>query len=489
MPAPKAFAMSYRALEQDYRLLTRPASDVIAWHQSQPVTCGALLADIRECAKSLPDSTYLINLCADRYRFNVAFFAAAINGQTTLLPSQRTIESIAALREAYHPCQIIADNPDTHCDSFVDFTPLQNGDGEELSIKPEHVAAIAFTSGSTGKPSAHLKTWALLCAGRATHARYLQQSEDLPENKPTNSRTNRGAQNTAALNGLVSTVPSWHMYGLEWAMLLPTVAPLTLFCGADFFPGDVVTALNNFGRIGKNILVSTPVHLRALLKSPAPANPVARTLCATAPLDANTAAEIESHLSTRMFEIYGCSEIGSLACRKPREQTQWNFFDIFELQLKEGQLEVSTPLLPTPVTLADRFGPGQKDGEEHGNENEDLNSHRSLMLLGRATDLVKVAGKRESLARLNNELLALPGVTDGVMYQPEALGIDGGERLGAFAVGDQLDVAAIRTALANRLDPAFVPRPIRIVNELPRDATSKLKMSALKELIESFRTE
>ena len=477
MPALEADAERYKALEHDLRLLTRPASDILAWRNGQEISCAQFLADVAHCAETLPDAPYLINLCTDRYRFGVAFFAAAIRGQTTLLPSQRSVESIATLRQTYTPCRVIADNPDTHCDSFVDFAPAQNGaltdlNRAELRISPEHTAAIAFTSGSTGVPSAHPKSWALLCAGRATHARYLCASEGATVALATQSADQSADQQGAALNGLVATVPSWHMYGLEWAMLLPTVAPLKLFCGPDFFPGDVVAALTSFGESSHNVLVSTPVHLRALLKSPPPGGTLTRTLSATAPLNPDTALAVESHLDTRMFEIYGCSEIGSLAVRQEHHQsTDWTFFDIFDLDLNKDQLQVSSPLLEAPVTLADRFG---------------KSTDNRMQLLGRASDLVKVAGKRESLARLNSELLSLPDVTDGVVYQPQALGVPGGERLAAFVVGKNLNPANLRQALASKLDPAFVPRPIRVIDALPRDTTSKLQARALKKLAESF---
>lgn len=447
----------FLALANDLRVLTRPAAELFAVRNGQALSCAAFLADVASCAEALPQARFVINLCTDRYRFTVAFFAAAQRGQTTLLPSQRSAEAIDTLRRDYPSCRVIADNPDTASDCLIDFAPGKNGNASAPLIDADHTVAIAFTSGSTGTPQAHAKSWGLLANGRATHARYLVESfATAPARK---------------LDGLVSTVPSWHMYGLEWAMLLPTIAPLQLFCGPDFFPGDVTTALDSFGSSSENLLVSTPVHLRALLKSPPPTSKLARVVCATAPIDPPTVLATQEHLTTQLFEIYGCSEIGSLACRQPADNEGWTFFDTIELDYSDNELRVGSHLLTDEVTLADRFG--------------QLDEHR-YELLGRATDIVKVAGKRESLANLNAVLLSLPGVDDGVVYQPDALGVPGGERLAAFVVGAALDVNQLRTALLRRLDPIFVPRPIRIVAALPRDTTSKLKVAELKQLAEKF---
>lgn len=477
MPAGSHLADHFRALEQDTRLLTRPGTDLFATRNGVDISCNAFLADIALCSEELPDARFCINLCNDRYRFTTAFFAAALRGQTTLLPSQRTAQAIEGLRKHHPGSSVLADTPDTDCDALIDLTPGTNlgpaGPDEDqpessLALDPKQITAIAFTSGSTGEPQAHPKSWEQLIAGRATHARYL----------------NAVAQGPLKANtGLVATVPSWHMYGFEWALLLPTVASYTLHCGADFFPGDVRDAIERFER--PTVLVSTPVHLRALLKTPAPKNAVAATVCATAPLDEALTAATEHHLSSTMLEIYGCSEIGSLAWRQPANEPAWEFFDSFDVRFANNAatesaanvLEVESSLLPASVTLADRFG---------------AMPNNRYQLLGRASDLVKVAGKRESLSNLNQVLLSMPGVDDGVIYQPSAIDPthtslqDNEERLAAFVVGEKLDTVELRHQLAAKLDPAFVPRPIRKVAALPRDTTSKLKLSALAELIRSY---
>ena len=56
------------------------------------------------------------------------------------------------------------------------------------------------------------------------------------------------------------------------------------------------------------------------------------------------------------------------------------------------------------------------------------------------------------------------------------------QRLMAFVVAPGLDGAAILAALRRRIDPAFLPRPMRFVDELPRNATGKLPREALDDL-------
>ena len=428
-------------------LVTRDSGSIFASVGGAQISVGEFLADVSACAESLPKQRYLVNLCAQRYAFSVAFFAAALRGQTNLLPTKRSNSSWPDLRREFGDIAVLSDDPNADADHRVNVAPGHNGSVASPSLEPDAVVAVAFTSGSTGTPQPHPKPWRLLSHGREMHARYLPGS-------------------SGALRGLVATVPSWHMYGLEWALLLPTTAELSLYCGNDFFPGDVVRALDSYRC--PSVLVSTPVHLKAMLKTPAPEQNVNVTVCATAPLSSSLAEEVETHLQTQLFEIYGCSELGSLASRQPVQEPFWSFFPEFELQLEADRLSVAIEHLPDRVLLTDRFAAARNGRYE---------------LLGRSGDMVKVAGKRESLAHLNSLLTSIAGVDDGVFFQPEQLGLPNTGRLGAIVVAPALDDAALKTALSTQLDPAFLPRPIHRVSVLPRDRTSKLPQETLRKLI------
>ena len=90
-----------------------------------------------------------------------------------------------------------------------------------------------------------------------------------------------------------------------------------------------------------------------------------------------------------------------------------------------------------------------------------------------------MAGKRSSLAHLNFHLNRIDGVEDGAFWLPDE--VPGTVvRPVAFVVAPKLSAQAITQALRAHLEPAFVPRRVVHVNALPREATGKLTLNALR---------
>jgi hypothetical protein len=111
----------------------------------------------------------------------------------------------------------------------------------------------------------------------------------------------------------------------------------------------------------------------------------------------------------------------------------------------------------------------------------DLIDERRFRLLGRSNDLIHVAGKRSSLAHLNHHLNRVPGVLDGAFWLPDEVA-DGVVRTVAFVVAPGLTAADIVAALRQRLEAAFVPRRVVLLDRLPREATGKITTAALRAL-------
>jgi acyl-coenzyme A synthetase/AMP-(fatty) acid ligase len=103
-------------------------------------------------------------------------------------------------------------------------------------------------------------------------------------------------------------------------------------------------------------------------------------------------------------------------------------------------------------------------------------------LLGRRSDVVKLGGRRASLAELNRLLAEVEGVQDGVFVAPEDLESNPAARLTAYVVAPGRSAEEILGALRGRMDPIFLPRPVVMVRALPRDRLGKLTRSALAEL-------
>jgi 3-hydroxymyristoyl/3-hydroxydecanoyl-(acyl carrier protein) dehydratase len=103
--------------------------------------------------------------------------------------------------------------------------------------------------------------------------------------------------------------------------------------------------------------------------------------------------------------------------------------------------------------------------------------------------MLKIGGKRASLSALNQWIAEIPGVEDAVYFVPDACGdaashddTHPARRLAAFYVSATLMPGQVRTALRERVDPVFVPRPLFRVAHLPRNANGKVVQATLAEL-------
>ena len=311
------------------------------------------------------------------------------------------------------------------------------------SIDPEHLGVLLFTSGSTGVPQPHGKRWRE-CLGMAHQ---LSQRIGL-----------RGMN-------VLATVPPQHMFGFETTILSALHGGAVVEAARPFYPQDIRDALLALPE--PRLLVSTPLHLRTLLESGASVAPLARILSATAPMPGALAADLESHFGCEVHEVFGCTEGGSLASRCTAQETDWSPYPGVRLESQAQGTRVSTEHLDAPFVLGDHV---------------EMQANGGFRLLGRDADLVKVAGRRISLTAIGESLLAIPGVLDAAVLMPDGEALH--TRPAALVVAPGLSVAQIRAQLAQQLDPIFVPRPLRRVEQLPRNALGKLPRAALLALLD-----
>ncbi len=445
-------------------LVRGDAQRAVAFGHGETIVLSTFLDHVRGVAALLPDAPFALNLCEDRYRFLVAFCAVALRGQTTLLPPARTRGAIDDVRARHPQSYCIGDRDDCGCDQVHDAahapTPphyvrlpdaLPRRAGAMPVLDPAAPVAIGFTSGSTGVPGANLKSWG------SFHASTLQNLAALADLHPDGTLP------------VVATVPPQHMYGMEMSVLLPMLGDVAVHGGRPFFPEDIAAALRDAP--APPLLVTAPVHLRALVESGVALPPLAAIATATAPLPRALAAEAEARYGCEVRELFGSTETCILARRRTARTEHWTPFAGVRLQpVPDGTL-VTAPHLPGPQTLADIV---------------ELESDGRFVLRGRQADMIEIAGKRASLADLTRRLLAIDGVRDGVVCQAAAPDAQGVRRIAAVVVADPaLDDGALLDALRQAVDPVFLPRRLRRVDALPRNETGKLTRAALDALLDA----
>jgi len=235
-----------------------------------------------------------------------------------------------------------------------------------------------------------------------------------------------------------------------------------------FYPADICAALAAVP--APRVLVSSPVHLRALLDAGLALPEIARVVSATAPLSARLAQEVEARCHAPLIEIYGSTETGQIASRRSTQTAEWRLFPGIRLIVEGDCVRACGGHVETSITMNDMI---ESVTDEH------------FLLHGRVADMVNIAGKRHSLASLDHLLNAIPGVVDGAFYMPDATGDDHITRLAAFVVAPGLDAPHLLAALREHIDPVFLPRPLLFVDALPRNRTGKLPRAVLQALLQT----
>ncbi|MDQ3027839.1 MAG: AMP-binding protein [Pseudomonadota bacterium] len=442
-PAPRRTPDSQR-----HALMSHAGADSIAaWRRGEPVTAAQFLGDVLRTASALPDARNVLNVCADRYRFAVALLAAVLRGQTTLLPPSTTPNVIRGMREFAPDVYLVSDEPQAGLDLPHFELPALGAAPAPFdvpAIDAAQIAACVFTSGSTGEPQPHFKRWGSLVLDVAGEARRLGVGER---------------------HSILGTVPAQHMYGFESTVLLPLAAGAALTAERPFYPADIDRAIACVP--APRVLFTTPFHLRAWLESGDTAR-LEVIVSATAPLSVGLARQAEERTGARIFEVYGCTETGQIATRRPTQSAEWDAFEGVRVWLEGEQAMAGGAHVDHPTPLQDVI--------------EVLGDGARFLLHGRSADMVNIAGKRNSLGYLNHQLTSIDGVADGAFFLPDDGDSDGVTRLMAFVVAPGLTVAQVVAQLRSRIDPAFLPRPVVLVDRLPRALTGKLPREALRTL-------
>jgi 4-coumarate--CoA ligase (photoactive yellow protein activation family) len=425
-----------------------PPDALVALGAAGPRTAADLEADARRLAAHLsrfpPGAVVLI--CSDRYHFAAALLGTWAAGHALRLPPNPQPEAIKASLSSADVCAFLHDREGAPDGTFIPALLSGPVPPTPLALPPLEATRVDMTtSGSTGAHQVMHKTGAqLVREGKLVGEMF---------SVPPSAR-------------VLSTVPPHHIYGLLWSVLMPLQAGAAMVREGPLHAAEITAAL---ARNGATHLVSVPAHLAALAaadRGPA----LERVFSSGAPLPVATGQGLRQRHGWRVVEVYGSTETGGIGWRETGEELWTPFPDARVGVAEDGRLELDSPRLdagtPRPYVVPDRI---------------ELREGGRFALLGRVDGVVKVAGKRVSLREVEERLLAVPGVRDAAALARPSPGLRG-EEIWVAVAGAGLTPEKVREALAAWLEPVALPRRIRLVEALPREATGKLPRARLEAL-------
>ncbi len=438
-------------------LLAHASADaVVAYRAGAPLTARQFLSDVEQVRAALGPAAHVLNACSDRYRFTVGFAAGLTAGKVTLLPSTHTPAVIGQLQVFAPDAVCLTDSTDCTIQlpqvSYPKDLPASPASALTMPhIEATQLACYVFTSGSTGTPLPYRKSFGPLLHCVREEAVRLGLGASPPWS-------------------IVATVPPQHQYGFESSVLMGLANGHAFAAERPFYPADIAATLAAVPR--PRVLISTPVHLRALTSTATVLPPTDLIVSATAPLAQQLAAEVEQRFGTRLLEIYGSTETGQIGVRRPTEGPEWQLWPGVRFEVRDGETWADGAHIEQPTRMCDVL---------------EVTGADRFLLHGRLADLVNIAGKRSSLAYLNHQLNSIRGVQDGAFFhfQDPRQAHAEVSRVAACVVAPELDAAQVLQALRERLDPVFLPRPLLFVPRLPRNGTGKLPQEALQALAEA----
>ncbi|MBS0447464.1 MAG: AMP-binding protein [Proteobacteria bacterium] len=398
------------------------------------------------------------NLCTSRVAFLVTCLAALRHRALLILPPSRGQGDLAAVLQASDRPVLVVDD--------VEHVPGRWGDDvatrlchperrvgraerSDLAWQPawDDTAVMLYTSGSTGTPVAQPKTLRHLAQGALALGARLSDDVD---------------GGLAAVERIVCSVPHQHMFGFESSVMLSLVHAIPVYARRPLLPADVQEA---FADGPPGAWVATPLHLRSLAQAGDRIAHCNVVIASTMPLTAPLAQQTEELVAAPVLEIYGSTETGVLGMRRTAADTSWRPVGDVQLESTADATLATGSHFASPVVLPDRL---------------DIAPDGRFTLLGRQSDLIKIGGRRASLAGLNLLLQDLPGLQDGVFHLPDS--DRAVERLCLIHSGPAPDRAAMDAWLRTRIDPVFLPRTLIQVDRLPRSDTGKLQRRELDRI-------
>jgi AMP-binding enzyme/FabA-like domain len=425
----------------------------VAHYQGQRIDHVDFSRDVAGKADVLvrrPEMDYAIYY-EEAYPFAVMLFALWHAGKAVWIAANNKPATSEKLMQ--QGCSLLGDWPSGKARPL----PCAEGKMELSALDSQRSRLTLFTSGSTGQPQVIQKE--LWQCQVEVDALEQQWGTEL------------------ARSQVLATVSHQHIYGLLFRVLWPLasgrcfhsqayLSPESLLKAATGLPSYWVASPAQLKRLDELTPWSEIRHLKAIFSS-------------GGALDFDVARQIERQSGQKLMDIYGSSETGGIAWRKPESDESWLPFPGVDITpTADHRHLLRSPYLPTgtPCVLNDQL---------------ELHKDGRFSLLGRSDRIVKIEEKRLSLKEMEQALQQSDWVSQAhcrpwndkrvriasVVILTEQ-GLDYLRQQGRRALIKQL-----RIQLLNTFETIVLPKKWLFMDQLPLSAQGKIDHERIAGLL------
>lgn len=387
-----------------------------------------------------------------------ALLAAVASGRVLTLPHSFSARALRQMQDLTGFTTAIVDvdrelSHGTKCIHPQDLEQIAPVSLSKCTINPDAELVKLFTGGSTGAA----KIWSKSVANIFGEAQFMA------------SRYAIGDRDC-----ILATITPYHIYGFLFSVVIPLVANARIVAESPFFPAEIAKCVEKHA---VTLLASVPAHYRVLQ---------GRSLQSSLRLAFSSAGMLPEEDNTgfcngnraEIVEIYGSTETGGLASRN-RAAGEEFFMPLppIEWQIKAERLTIRSPFLSPDV-------PREEDNWFLSGDQVRQQDKDTFSLHGRADAITKVAGERVDLDEIRDLLQQQTGVAECVVL-PLKDSTGRGNRIAVLIRSDQknFDLVPLKLVLSVSLEPAAMPKIIRIASLIPVRPNGKYDNDAIIQLL------
>lgn len=304
---------------------------------------------------------------------------------------------------------------------------------------------IYFTSGTTGQSVGALKTeknieWEVKCLTNLTKKYNIKR--------------------------VIVTVPFIHIYGSVAGVFYPYFNDLDIIVKEHFLPHDLLELCEE-----NSLVVTTPLYIKALNRLQEKKDlSKALFLSSTAPLDPKDAKEFNEKFGCDILQLFGSTETGGIAY-KFNDESLWTPHIGTQVSVnKENELKVTSPLVSN--ILYD-YGLKQTDFTIQTFDYIEFEKEK-FKIIGRSSQILKLAGKRYSTIQIENILEAQENINKAVVFLKQQKDSLRGEVLDiTLEAKEQLSVKEIKKILQSQLSNLKFSIELKYVDKISLSSVGK----------------